>query len=200
MKRFLPWVILFFLLLVLVPVLAFNGIILPAKILGVVLVLTLSVALRVWMRNSGKLKLSPDTIKFSINERYTLNEYSPLYSAASKQLKKEIEKRLGKLVSELAFDQTDGKDPNGEECLLAGLLILFANWDSGYINSVGKIVVLCDAESEVEDSKNEPLLLFLVKSKVKEHALSVSNFSDLSLKTPELASSLGTFYRESKKN
>ncbi len=141
MKRFLSLLIPIVLLLIAVPILLNNGLIVPAKVVGVVLILLTTISLRVWLRRALKEKLSMDAVKFNVNHRYYLNEISSIYRNMSKADKKVLEKRMGKLLSDLQFDDTTKEELNVEEMLAYALFQILTVYNESYRSLKGMMIV-----------------------------------------------------------
>jgi hypothetical protein len=196
MRKFIRWICIFTCLLAAVPLLAANGQLVLAKVVGVALILIVSIALRIWLRNANRIKMSPDAIKFTINDRFSLAEWSPLYKVSSRVTKKEIEKRLGKLVSELAFDRFDRKEVEGKHCLAAGLMLIYNVWDLNFHSAIGKVIIFWDEKGMVLEEKEGQILLFV---NIEEWILQLAmfqNLSDISKNTGDEAPVLRSFYQK----
>lgn len=141
MKRFLSLLIPIIILLASIPILLDQGMVQAAKIVGVVLVLLTTISLRIWLRRAIREKLSLDSIKFNVNHRYYLDEVSPIYRYMSKGEKKVLEKRMGKLLADLQFDDTTREELNVEEMLSYALLQIFTVYNESYRSLKGKMIV-----------------------------------------------------------
>ena len=141
MKRFLPLLIPIVGLLITIPSLLIAGIVFPAKILGVVLIVLTWLALRIWLRSALRKKLSSDSVKFNVNHRYFLNEISSIYRSMSKGEKKLLEKRMGKLLSELRFDDTTREELNLEDLLSYALLQILSVYTAEFRSLKGLMIV-----------------------------------------------------------
>lgn len=141
MKRFLSLLIPIIILLISIPILLDQGMIQAAKIVGVVLVLLTTISLRIWLRRAIREKLSLDSIKFNVNHRYYLDEVSPIYRYMSKGEKKVLEKRMGKLLADLQFDDTTREELNVEEMLSYALFQILTVYTESYRSLKGKMIV-----------------------------------------------------------
>lgn len=95
MKRFFWWILLFLLLLVSIPFFASIGQLTLAKIIGIVTVITLSVALWVWKRQSASKHGVKNRISINLNDRFWLNQHCPFYTSLSKKDKVAFTDRIG---------------------------------------------------------------------------------------------------------
>lgn len=183
MKRFLSLLIPIILLLISIPFLLNKGMIVPAKIIGVILILLTTISLRIWLRRALKEKLSLDAIKFNVNHRYYLNEVSPIYRNMSSSDKKVLEKRMGKLLADLQFDDTIREELNVDEMLSYALVQVLTVYNESYRSLKGKMIVFDQTNNtgELKISEGKYVLLnpVLLESILKEsqtlETLSISN-------------------------
>lgn len=197
MKRFLSLLIPIILLLASIPFLLNEGLIVPAKIIGVVLILLTTISLRIWLRRALREKFSLDSIKFNVNHRFYLNEVSSIYRNMSKTEKKVLEKRMGKLLADLQFDDTTREELNVDEMLTYALFQIFTVYDEPYRSLKGKMIVFDQTNNtgELKISEGKYVLLnpVLLESILKEtHALEIFTTSN----TPIIAQ-LREFYHRS---
>lgn len=172
MKRFLALLIPIIILLVSIPILLDQGMILPAKIVGVVLILLTTISLRIWLRRAIREKLSLDSIKFNVNHRYHLDEVSPIYRYMSKAEKKVLEKRMGKLLADLKFDDTTREELKAEEMLSYALFQILTVYNESYRSLKGKMIVFDQTNNtgELKISEGKYVLLnpVLLENMLKE--------------------------------
>jgi hypothetical protein len=141
MRKFIPWIVLFIILLSAVPTLLIYNQIVSAKVVGVILILIVTVALRIWLRNALKKKFSNDSVKFNVNHRFYLNEISSIYRKMSASEKKILEKRMGKLIANLQFDDTTREELKVEEMLSYALIQILTVYNEPYKSLKGKMIV-----------------------------------------------------------
>ncbi len=139
MKRYIGVVATFALILVGIYFLVKGGYVLPAKILGILLVLSFSFMIRFWMKRLSRMKTAPDSIKLTINHKYELKNASPWYSRLAKSEKHEVDMRLRKLLPQLKFNN-ELKEVDQYEALLVSLYIIMANYTQVYHSCVNKKV------------------------------------------------------------
>lgn len=152
MKKFLPWLVLFIVLLISVPVFVHFQYIGTAKVIGFILIITTFLALRIWMRAAIKKKFTPDSVKLNANHRFFLNEISPIYKGMTSGDKKELEKRVGKLIAELQFDDTTREQLDQDDLLSYALLQVFSIYKEEYHSLKGMMVVF-DLTNTTEELK-----------------------------------------------
>ena len=141
MKRFLPLLIPIVGLLITIPCLLIGGMFFPAKILGVVLLVLTLLSLRIWLRSALRKKLSEDAVRFNVNHRYFLKEISPIYKSMAKGEKKLLEKRMGKLLSELRFDDAVKESLDQEDLLSYALLQILSVYNEEFRSLKGLMIV-----------------------------------------------------------
>jgi len=149
MKRFLPFLVPIILLLIAIPSLLYievNGL---AKIVGVIMVILTSVALRFWLYRANKQRGRGAIVKLTANDRYVLDANLSFYRTLSTPDKKRLEERMGLMLAELDFDRFDGKLVGKDECLVFVTLLSLLTWEKEYQTCDGKIVVFKD-ETEPE--------------------------------------------------
>lgn len=173
MKRFLALLIPIIVLLIAIPFLLDKGLVVPAKVIGVILILLTTISLRIWLRRALKKKLSLDAVKFNVNHRYYLNEASPIYRNMSKAEKKALEKRMGKLLSDLQFDDTTREELDAEEMLAYALLQILTVYKEPYHSLKGMMIVFDQTNNtgELKISGGKYVLLnpVLVQNLLKEN-------------------------------
>lgn len=194
MRKFIPWIILFFVLLSAVPLLLIYQHIVFAKVVGVVLILLVTIALRIWLRNALKKKLSQDTVKFNFNHRYYLNEVSPIYKNMSGTEKKVLEKRMGKLLADLQFDDTTRQELDIEEMLSYALFQILTVYNDPYKSQKGRMIVFDQTNESGElmlfDKKYALFNPVLLENTLKE-TRSIDSFNSSNM---PLAGQLREFY------
>lgn len=160
MKKFLPWLLPMIVLLGSVPVLLIYNVSTTARIAGIILVVLVSIALRFWLYNAGKLKKGKGRVRITINERHTILDYYPTYNRLSAARRKSLEERMGLLLAELSFDKSDHADVSREECILFVLALALLSEKKPYRNAVNKVVVFAETtRDELFFQQNQPVLM-----------------------------------------
>ena len=160
------WVIFFFVSLVLVSVLLSFHQVVIAKILGVLIVLSISILVRVWLKKVSRVKQRPDSIHIGINEQFWLKEHSEFYRSASVSDRKTIETRVGLFLTKISIEEKGKPLPSKELCLsvaLSAVEFYFSKpfWDLGLFSSIS-IETLggnSDYEIEVPTIKLSPIFI-----------------------------------------
>ncbi len=195
MKRFLPLLIPIILLLITIPCLLIFGVVIPAKILGVLLILLTWVALRIWLRSAIRKKLSGDAVKFNVNHRYFLNEISPVYRSLSKGEQKLLEKRMGKLISELQFDDTTRAELNQEDLLSYALLQILSVYNDAFKSLKGLMIVFDVTNNTGSLSVLEGKYVLLNPEFLKATLKGAASLDVLGEEKPLIVSELRDLYR-----
>lgn len=137
MKRaapFIPWIILFLVLLFSIPViLSYKGITL-AKSIGVVTVITVIVALWVWRVNTRRKSDRNERVKMTTNDRFWLRDHIPFYKGLSKDDKKTFEDRIGIFLADISITEVGEEVPNKSTCLYVASSAVIAYWGLPYWN------------------------------------------------------------------
>jgi hypothetical protein len=194
MKKFLPWLIPIVVLLIAIPVLLMVNVTVVAKIAGVVMVVLTTVAIRFWLYAANKYRTRRGKVKFTINERYFLNESFPIYKDFPSREKNALEERAGILLAELSFDRFDRKEVGKDECLAFVMVLALLVSDLPYNDCRQKIVVFKEeGEPEIQFQEGNPVL-FIAESRLKDFLLTVRSANMKSLLSLELAEMLVYFY------
>ena len=109
MKKFLISILLFFILLISIPVLIVTGLNLAAKIVGVVLVLTLSISVRYWMYRTKREFNPKERIRININDQFWMRNELSFYADLSPRDKKVFENRMGMVLSKVPICFSSGE-------------------------------------------------------------------------------------------
>jgi hypothetical protein len=153
--HFQYWVIFFFVSLVLVSVLLTFHQVVIAKILGVVIVLTISILVRVWLKKVSRVKQRPDSIHIGINEQFWLKENSEFFRLASVSDRKTIETRIGLFLTKISIEEEGKPVPTKELCLsiaLSAVEFFFSKpfWDLGLFSSISIETLGGNSDYEIE--------------------------------------------------
>lgn len=134
MKRFLPWLIVFVVLLVSVPVLIWSGYVYVARIVGILVVLVFSVAVRIWLLRSDKMKKKFGKVSFNANDLFHLERVFPAWKTIAKTPKKELTRQMSKTIVANVFDNYDHTSPSRDDITTVALaLSILGKTDSGQV-------------------------------------------------------------------
>jgi len=162
----------------------------------VVLVVFFWLALRIWLRNALRKKLSEDAVKFNINHRYFLNEISPIYQSMSKGEKKILEKRMGKLISELRFDDTTKEELNQEDLLSYALLQILSVYNEGFKSLKGLMIVFDSTNNTGSLVLSEGKYVLVNPELLRSTLKKSSSLTQLSDKKPQIVLELRQLYQD----
>lgn len=145
-NRFLGWLIWFAGCLVSVPVLIMFNQIGLAKVIGVLTVISLVIALRIWLNRSKKEFNPIEIIKINANDRFYLKSICAIYNSFSNADKLAFESRIGLfLAKSKVYSQSD---LSREDYIKISALFVWANWDdSDWVNFSFKNISIHIAEN-----------------------------------------------------
>ena len=109
MNKFVGWILLFFLLLIAIPLLLVLGWVVPAKILGVLTVLALSFSVRYWLYRTKKEFDPKERIRINLNDRFWMKKEFIFYNEMSQANKKIFEDRIGIILSKVPMCLSSGE-------------------------------------------------------------------------------------------
>ena len=101
-----------------IPLFAYLKMLTLAKIVGVTLVVSTSVAIRFWTRNSKKSAVHPDRIILNRNDQFWLNVAVPNFKKLNNEDQTIFKDRMGLVLSSLPIGLADGQKPEREDGLL----------------------------------------------------------------------------------
>lgn len=133
-KRFLPWVLFFFILLVCVPFLIQKGQTGSAKLIGFIVVLGVSIALMVWRKQTKALMNHKSRVALNLNDRFWLEKHIPFYRNLNKEDRKIMEDRIGLFLAEIQVTEIDKEIADKNTCLYVASSAVFAYWGLPYWN------------------------------------------------------------------
>ena len=109
MNKFVGWILLFFLLLITIPFLLILGLVVPAKIAGVITVLALSFSVRYWLYRTKKEFDPKERIRINLNDRFWMKKEFIFYNEMSPANKKIFEDRIGIILSKVPMCLSSGE-------------------------------------------------------------------------------------------
>ncbi|MBU2018008.1 MAG: zinc-dependent peptidase [Bacteroidetes bacterium] len=133
-KRFFPWLIIFFVFLMLIPLLAMNGRIGTAKFIGVLTVVGVSIALSVWRKQTKARNQRKARIQLNLNDSFWLKEHIPFYADLNKSDQKIFEDRIGLFLSDVLITDVEKEDVDKDICLYVASSAVIAFWGLPYWN------------------------------------------------------------------
>ncbi|MGJ8661921.1 MAG: M90 family metallopeptidase [Bacteroidota bacterium] len=133
-KRFLPWIAFFFILLICVPLLVKNGNTAAAKLLGFIVVVGVSIALRIWRKQTKSLMAKKTRIALNLNDRFWLERHIPFYKSLKKSDRTIFEDRIGLFLAEVIVTEVDKDVAEKETCLYVASSAVYAYWGLPFWN------------------------------------------------------------------
>jgi Mlc titration factor MtfA (ptsG expression regulator) len=134
MKRFLPWIALFLVLLAGIPLLLKSDGVNLAKSLGVMVVVAIVAALWFWRIQTRRISPRNQRIKLNINDKYWLQEKIPFYATLGKESKQIFEDRIGIFLADVRITEIGSESPEKETCLYVASSAVIAFWGLPYWN------------------------------------------------------------------
>lgn len=133
-SAFLPWLILFFLLLGSIPViLSYKGVAF-AKSLGIVVVIAIIAALWYWRIMTRKKSPRNERVKLTANDRFWLNDHIPFYRNLNSADKKIFEDRIGIFLADITISEIGEEVPEKSTCFYVAASAVIAYWGLPYWN------------------------------------------------------------------
>jgi hypothetical protein len=160
MKKYFVWILVYAVLLIAIPLLIENNYILPAKILGFILVSLITISIRVWLRRANKLFNSEPKAVLNNNDRFDLDVLIPAYKKWSNTTRKEFERKLSLILTKIDFDNYDHSTPFKRNCLAFCSLLVASFSDKFALNN--KMIVVFKPDVEVEKTEiNDAQYIFI---------------------------------------
>jgi Mlc titration factor MtfA (ptsG expression regulator) len=133
-KRFIPWIVLFFILLICVPLLVQKGNTGAAKLVGFIVVAGVSIALWIWRKQTVALMEKKARIALNANDRFWLERHIPFYKNLNKSDRKIFEDRVGLFLAEVHVTEVDKDVADKETCLYVASSAVFSYWGLPFWN------------------------------------------------------------------
>jgi hypothetical protein len=116
-KKFIIWISVFFLLLISIPGLASFDLFGLAKVIGVVTVVLVSLAIRVWTNQSKKNSLVKERIILNRNDRFHIDKTVTSFKGLDADKKKMFLDRVALFLATIPFDCEHKGDLDRDECI-----------------------------------------------------------------------------------
>ncbi len=133
-KTFLPWIILFLVALGSIPIILHYKGFTSAKIVGIIVVISVISALWFWRINTRKKASRKARILLSVNDKHWMNKYISFYQRLSKQDKVIFEDRVGIFLANVQITQIGKEKPEKETCIYVASSAVIAYWGLPYYN------------------------------------------------------------------
>lgn len=127
--RFLFWIVLFSILLSIIPILFLSGYSLTGKFLGIILIVSLSIALWIWRMQTLKQMAYHQRVRLNTNDCFWLKENIPFYRRLNSKDKSVFEDRLGLILANVEITDQNGKIPERTDAISLCALATIFLWD-----------------------------------------------------------------------
>lgn len=131
---FIPWIILFFVLLGSIPVILNYKGVTVAKSIGVVVVVAIIAALWYWRIMTRKKSVRNERVKLTTNDRFWLRDHIPFYNGLSNRDKGVFEDRVGIFLADITITEVGQDVPDKSTCLYVACSAVIAYWGLPYWN------------------------------------------------------------------
>lgn len=188
MKQYIKWIIIFALLLISMPVLIIAGHVFLAKLLGIVLVVLVSVAIRFWVGRANKMTKATTVIKLNTDNRFVIDKYYPAYKSMSNKERLEFESEIIYLLQQVLFDDNQKDAINSDDCLIFCILLKYSNIPSNSFKQ--PLQVVFDTTKSIEFQKTAGLSKLIVSPQILKEAISqqinIENVNESAFKLKEV--------------
>lgn len=169
MRHYIKWIIIFALLLISVPVLIIAEYVLLAKLIGIILVLLVTIAIRLWVGRANKMTKATTIIKLNADNRFIIDKYYPSYKSMSNKARLEFESEIIYLLQHVLFDDAQNEVINSDDCLIFCLLLKYNNISSDAFKV--PVQVVFDGSKSIETEKTAEKLKLIVSTQVLIEAI-----------------------------
>jgi MtfA peptidase len=132
--KFKIWIPLFFIFLCLIPTLLIFNQTNWAKLIGILVVITFTIAVRRWLFQIKKLKKSLNRIPLNTNDKFWLNDTIAFYRNLIPSDKIIFENRIGLFLSDVKITEIGKEVPEKETCLYVAASAIITFWGLPYWN------------------------------------------------------------------
>jgi hypothetical protein len=152
-----------------VPVLIIAGYVFLAKLLGIVLVVLVSVAIRFWVGRANKMTKAASVIKLNADNRFVIDKYYPAYKSMSSKERLEFESEIVFLLQHVLFDDNQKEAINSDDCLIFCLLIKYNNIPTNSLKQ--PLQVVFDTSKPIEIQESAELTKLIVSPQLLNEAI-----------------------------
>lgn len=157
----------FFVLLISIPFFALKDQLFIAKIIGIVTVITLSVALWVWKNQSAKLSGVKNRVRLNLNDRFWLNQNCPFYSSLSKTDKQAFTDRAGLFLGNCSIRLDEGMELSKEDYIAIASSFVISTWHS-FTGTIGFSKEVFIINSSLGEQSTKPPLATTIQFEIKD--------------------------------
>ena len=180
--RFIFWLVIFGVMLMIIPLFLILHLTVLAKITGVVVVVLISIALRIWRLQTLAKRNKVLRIKMTLNERFWIERHVAFYYFLSKSDKIVFEDRIGLFLAEIIITETGKEIPEKSTCLLVASSAIIAFWDLPFwdYGDLREVIVYSDEVLEQENTTIEEEVTKRVNSQEGSNSILIMSLSALS--------------------
>ena len=180
--RFIFWLVIFGVMLMIIPLFLILHLTVLAKITGVVVVVLISIALRIWRLQTLAKRSKVLRIKMTLNERFWLERHVAFYYFLSKSDKIVFEDRIGLFLAEIIITEKRKEIPEKSTCLLVAASAIIAFWDLPFwdYGDLREVIVYSDEVLEQENTTIEEEVTKRVNSQEGSNSILIMSLSALS--------------------
>lgn len=169
MRHYIKWIIIFALLLISVPILIIAEYVLLAKLIGIVLVVLVTIAIRFWVGRANKMTKATTVIKLNADNRFIIDKYYPSYKSMSNKERLEFESEIIYLLQHVLFDDAQNEVIKSDDCLIFCVLLKYNNLSSDAFKF--PLQVVFDGSKSIETEKTAEKLKLIVSTQVLIEAI-----------------------------
>ncbi len=149
LKRFIGWIALFVSMLSLIPILILMNYIVLAKFIGVVLIISVTLALMYWRMQTKKRNTKAMRVAITINEKFWLLNNVSFYKGLSSEDKAAFLDRVALFLSEVNVAILGNNDLDKTDLLPLAVNAVQSTWTFGWIDfsNFGKVLMYSDNAS-----------------------------------------------------
>ncbi|PKR81636.1 peptidase [Brumimicrobium salinarum] len=133
-KMFLPWILLFLVLLGSIPLILYYKGFTSAKIIGILVVISTSVALWVWRINTRKTSPRNSKVQLTTNDKHWLTQHIPFYKRLKKNDQTIFTDRVGIFLADVRITEVGKEQADKETQLYVASSAVIAFWGLPYYN------------------------------------------------------------------
>lgn len=192
MRQYIKWIIIFAVLLICVPILIIAEYVLLAKLIGIILVLLVTIAIRLWVGRANKMIKATTVIKLNADNRFIIDKYYPSYKSMPNKARLEFESEIIYLLQHVLFDDAQNEVINSDDCLIFCLLLKYNNLSPDVFKF--PLQVVFDGSKSIEIEKTADKLKLIISSQVLIEAitqqLNAENSNETAVKLKETLQAL----------
>ncbi len=177
MKAHISWILFFFIMLSLIPVLYINGLNSFAKIFGIVLLLVFSVAIRTWLIKLNKSRKFAQSLPLNLNEKHFLFETFPILKRKDRSKSKILFERMAKIRAIIHF-KIERDIPDFDQAVLVAVFYLSLYFKTEDFSNINNRIVLLTNDVDPSVVHNDAKNILFMNPKLIVQSLNSINLID----------------------